>query len=341
MLYQLAKPILFQLDAEKAHYLAMNSFQLLHRLPGGAAWAKMLYGVPKHLKRPLQCMGLSFEHPVGLAAGFDKDARWIDELSNLGFAFIEVGTLTPKAQAGNPKPRLFRLKKDKALINRMGFNNGGLDAALERLKNRKSSTPIGANIGKNKITPNEEAEQDYLKGFEALYEQADYFVINVSSPNTPGLRALQDEEPLRRLLGSLQEANQKKSKPKPMLLKIAPDMNLDQLDQVTGLVQEAKLEGLVCTNTTITREDLQASDEKITAIGAGGLSGDPVRKRSTEFIRRARQIAGEDFTIIGVGGIRTAEHAAEKLEAGANLVQIYTGFVYEGPAAVKNILRGL
>ena len=286
-------------------------------------------------------MGLSFENPVGLAAGFDKDANYIDELDCLGFGFVEIGTLTPKAQPGNPQPRLFRLKPDKALLNRMGFNNRGVEAAVAKLKARKSQIIVGGNIGKNKVTANEEATRDYLIGFEALFNVVDYFVVNVSSPNTPNLRALQDKGPLLELLQTLQEANQKKSNPKPILLKIAPDLTQGQLMDIADIIKQTKLAGVVATNTTIDRDLLPTTKEEALRLGDGGLSGAPLTKYSTEIIKQLRAMLGKETAIIGVGGIMSPKDAQDKLDAGADLVQVYTGFIYNGPAFVKNINQAL
>jgi dihydroorotate dehydrogenase len=334
------KPLFFLFPAERAHYTAMSLLRTACRIPGISALMSSLFQKKSPtLKR--QLFGLTFENPVGLAAGFDKDARWVDELSTLGFGFIEIGTLTPKAQPGNEKPRLFRLPKDEALINRMGFNNGGAAAAADRLKKRKSRVIVGGNIGKNKLTPNEEAVSDYLACFETLYAYVDYFAVNVSSPNTPGLRALQEKEPLLHLLNSLQQANQRKTKRKPILLKIAPDLTDDQLNDIIDIVRESKIDGVIATNTTISRESLSTAAGEVEAIGMGGLSGKPLTKRSTEVIRYLKTKSNNAFPVIGVGGIHTAEDAIEKLEAGADLVQVYTGFIYEGPAIVKNICSAL
>ena len=292
-----------------------------------------------NLQRTL--FGLSFENPVGLAAGFDKDARWIDELSTLGFGFIEIGTLTPKAQPGNEKPRLFRLPEDHALINRMGFNNGGVMDATERLKKRKSNVIVGGNIGKNKVTENEQAVNDYLICFEALFPHVDYFAVNVSSPNTPGLRALQEKKPLLEILLRLQEVNNVKPKRKPILLKIAPDLTDEQLNDIIDIVAESKIDGVIATNTTISRESLKTTTTEISAIGAGGLSGLPLSKRSTEVIRYLKQKSHNAFPVIGVGGVHSAEDAMEKIQAGADLIQLYTGFIYEGPGLVKSICSRL
>ncbi len=289
----------------------------------------------KKLERTL--FGIHFKNPVGLAAGFDKDAKLIDELACFGFGFIEIGTLTPKEQAGNEKPRLFRLPQDQALINRMGFNNGGVLAAVERLKKRKSDVIIGGNIGKNKITPNENAFEDYAYCFETLYPYVDYFVVNVSSPNTPGLRELQEKEPLKHLLLGVKALSLTKERPKPILLKIAPDLNESQLNDVVAVLQETKTDGVIATNTTISRLGLFTDDTLLTAMGIGGLSGKPLSNRSNEVISFLRARLGKDFPIIGVGGIMTPNDATEKLKAGADLIQIYTGFVYEGPGFVRGI----
>ena len=281
--------------------------------------------------------GLTFKNPVGLAAGFDKNALLFDEFSNYGFGFIEVGTVTPKPQPGNPKKRIFRLKADEALINRMGFNNDGVDVVVERLRHRKTDVIIGGNIGKNKVTPNENAIDDYLICFEKLFEVVDYFVVNVSSPNTPNLRALQDKEPLTELLQTLQNENLKKEKPKPILLKIAPDLTDSQLMDIIDIINTTKIAGVIATNTTISREGLQSEYKNET----GGLSGKPVKDRSTEVIRFLAEKSGKSFPIIGVGGIHSAEDAKEKLDAGADLIQLYTGFIYEGPGLVKKINKSL
>jgi dihydroorotate dehydrogenase len=299
-------------------------------------WQKSEFRVDHHsLER--EVLGLKFKNPVGLAAGFDKNARLIDELACFGFGFIEIGTLTPKAQPGNPKPRLFRLPKDQALINRMGFNNDGVEAAVIRLKRKKSDVIIGGNIGKNKNTPNEEAFNDYKICFEALYPYVDYFVINVSSPNTPGLRDLQEKGPLKKILTEVNALNLATGKPKPIFLKIAPDLTASQLDDVIEILQETGTKGVIATNTTISREGLLTSVEEITKIGAGGLSGKPLKDRSTEVIRYLRVKLGPDYAIMGVGGIISTMDAVEKIKAGADLIQIYTGFVYEGPEFVKKI----
>lgn len=280
--------------------------------------------------------GLTFKNPVGLAAGFDKDAKLYNELSNFGFGFIEIGTLTPKPQVGNPKKRLFRLKEDQAIINRMGFNNGGVEEAVERLRKNKGVL-VGGNIGKNKVTANEDAVKDYVICFNALFDHVDYFVVNVSSPNTPNLRALQDKEPLTKLLNTLRELNKEKEGSKPILLKIAPDLTDEQLLDIIEIVATTKIDGVIATNTTISREGLESSNKG----EMGGLSGKPLTNRSTEVIRFLSEKSNQSFPIIGVGGIHTANDAIEKIKAGAALVQIYTGFIYEGPGLIRDINKAL
>ncbi len=340
MYKQLIKPIFFLFEPETIHHLVFRTIKFVSAIPGVPVLIKSFYVVSdKRLERKL--FGLTFPNPVGLAAGFDKDARLYDELGYYGFGFIEIGTLTPKAQPGNEKPRMFRLPEDEALINRMGFNNEGVDAAVQRLKKRKTKIIIGGNIGKNKVTPNEEAVSDYEKCFEALFDHVDYFVVNVSSPNTPNLRALQDKEPLTKLLVRVKELNEQKKNPKPILLKIAPDLTNEQLDDIIEIVNETKIDGLIATNTTISRENLKTDLSKVQAMGAGGLSGKPVTQRSTEVVKYLSDKSNKAFPIIAVGGVHTAEDAIEKLNAGASLVQVYTGFIYEGPGIVKRINKGI
>jgi dihydroorotate dehydrogenase len=307
------------------------------KIPGAAFLIRKIYCI-EHPALERKVFGLTFKNPVGLAAGFDKDAKLYKELSNFGFGFIEIGTLTPKGQAGNPKKRLFRLKDDQAIINRMGFNNLGVDEAVERLKKNKNIL-IGGNIGKNKLTPNENAVDDYIYCFDALFDYVDYFVVNVSSPNTPNLRALQDKEPLTQLLSVLKKRNDENEKPKPILLKIAPDLTDDQLLDIISIMAEVKIDGVIASNTTLSRANLK-SPEQLTQE-AGGLSGKPLQNRSTEVIRFLSEKSNKAFPIIGVGGVHKPEDAIEKLEAGAALVQLYTGFIYEGPAAVRNINRAI
>lgn len=335
MYNRLVKPILFLFDPEKVHYFSFFMIKVLSAIPGVSSLIRGLYQV-KHPALEREVFGLKFPNPVGLAAGFDKNAVLYKQLSNFGFGFIEIGTLTPKGQPGNPKKRLFRLKEDQAIINRMGFNNEGVDDAVKRLKKNKNIL-IGGNIGKNKITPNEEAINDYIYCFNALFDYVDYFVVNVSSPNTPNLRALQDKEPLTHLLATLKDLKDKKENPKPILLKIAPDLTNEQLTDIVDIVTTVKIDGVIATNTTLSRDGLQSAHK----TEAGGLSGKPLSKRSTEVIRFLVKESKNAFPIIGVGGIHTPEDALEKLDAGAALVQLYTGFVYEGPAAVRNINRAL
>lgn len=330
------KPLLFKINPEKAHYLTFDLLKLSLGNALGRLAGRSLFNF-SHPSLKKQLFGLTFENPIGLAAGLDKDAKAFNELSCLGFGFIEIGTLTPKPQPGNAKPRLFRLPKDQALINRMGFNNEGVDAAAIRLKNRKSNTIIGGNIGKNKSTSNEHAILDYEYCFKALFDVVDYFVVNVSSPNTPNLRELQDKEPLTLLLNHLQKINDLKPKRKPILLKIAPDLTNSQLDDIIEIVASTKIDGIVATNTTIAREPLTYTHKEIENFGMGGLSGKPLTKRSTEVIAYLKTKSNNAFPVIGVGGIHSPEDAIEKIKAGADLIQLYTGFIYEGPALIKAI----
>lgn len=339
-MYTLLRSILFLFDPEKVHYFTTKLLNVVLSIPGSkAVFRKMYCSDDKRLNR--EVFGLKFDNPIGLAAGFDKNASIYNNLSYCGFGFIEIGTVTPKGQPGNEKPRLFRLKPDEAIINRMGFNNEGVDAAVEELKKRKTNLIIGGNIGKNKLTPNDEADSDYLIAFNALHPYVDYFVVNVSSPNTPNLRELQEKEPLKKLLQSLKDENSMKAIQRPILLKIAPDLTNEQLDDIIEIVQETKIDGVVATNTTIDRSGLKTPKETVDSIGAGGLSGKPLASRSTEVIRYLSTHSNNSFPIIGVGGIHSAEDALEKLEAGASLLQIYTGFIYEGPALIKKINKAI
>lgn len=339
-MYQLIKPLLFQFDPEKVHYFVTRNLKRFNRFPGGTAISRMLWDLEdKRLEK--EVFGLKFNNPVGLAAGFDKNAEMIFEMGNLGFGFVEVGTVTPLPQPGNLKPRMFRLPTDKALINRMGFNNQGVDVAAERIaayrrdaKKSQKGLIIGGNIGKNKVTPNEEAVNDYIKCFDRLFDVVDYFVVNVSSPNTPGLRALQEKEPLMHILNTLQQRNSKNGISRPILLKIAPDLTNEQLDDIVDIVKETRIAGIIATNTTIVREGLKS--EKLSGE-TGGLSGKPLTERSTEVIRYLSKKSNGAFPIIGVGGIHSPEDAMEKLKAGASLIQLYTGFIYEGPGLIKRI----
>ncbi|WP_164121957.1 MULTISPECIES: quinone-dependent dihydroorotate dehydrogenase [Sphingobacterium] len=337
-MYKFVKPIFFSMNPEKAHYTVTGGLRTFSKIWGAKALLKSIYSVSDpRLER--EVFGLKFKNPVGLAAGFDKNAEYIEDMARFGFGFIEIGTVTPKPQPGNDKPRMFRLVNDEALINRMGFNNQGADVAAGRLKHLKDreGVIIGGNIGKNKVTPNEEAVNDYIYCFHALYDYVDYFVVNVSSPNTPGLRDLQEKEPLMRILDTLQQLNLGKPKPKPILLKIAPDLTDSQLDDIVEIVNETKIAGVIATNTTISRAGLK-SDPKL-LNEAGGVSGKPLTNRSTEVIRYLSQKSNQAFPIIGVGGIHSGADALEKLNAGASLIQIYTGFIYEGPALVGDICK--
>ena len=332
MMYKfLIRPVLFRFDPEDVHHFTFSFLKFIQRIPFVAHLFRSLY-VVKSPALEREVFGIKFPNPVGLAAGFGKDAKLYKELSNLGFGFIEIGTLTPKAQSGNEKKRLFRLKEDSAIINRMGFNNQGVWEAAKRLRENKNVL-IGGNIGKNKVTPNEDAIYDYEICFDALYSVVDYFVVNVSSPNTPNLRELQDKEPLKNLLQSLQNKNLSKPRTRPILLKIAPDLSDEQLLDIIEIVKETKIAGVIATNTTIARHHLNSENQK----EMGGLSGKPLKGRSTEVIRFLSEKSGKAFPIIGVGGIHSPEDALEKLEAGASLVQVYTGFIYEGPGLVKKI----
>ncbi len=334
------RPLLFHFDPEAVHYFTFNFLKIVCKIPGVKFLMLFLYSNrEKKLEREL--FGIKFQSPVGLAAGFDKDAKLIDELACFGFGFIEIGTLTPKPQLGNNKPRLFRLPKDQGLINRMGFNNSGVSLAVNRLKKRKSNVIIGGNIGKNKVTSNENAFDDYKICFEELYPYVDYFVVNVSSPNTPGLRELQEKEPLKKLLAAVKQLSLAKPKPKPILLKIAPDLTDTQLSEIVEILIETKTDGVIATNTTISRDGLATDVNEIKQIGNGGLSGKPLAERSNEVISFLRVRLEKNYPIIGVGGVMSVNDALEKIKAGADLIQIYTGFVYQGPAFVKKINRAL
>lgn len=339
-MYRLIKKLLFLLPPEKAHAVAMGACTTLAALPFGKALLRKCFCY-SHPSLQRELFGLTFANPVGLAAGFDKDARYVDTLACLGFGFVEIGTVTPLAQPGNPPPRLFRLPADQALVNRMGFNNGGAAAAAGRLRLRGSRIVVGGNIGKNKLTPNERAAEDYEKCFRELYPVVDYFVVNVSSPNTPGLRSLQEKEPLRQLLHRLQALNREQQVPRPLLLKIAPDLSTEQLDDIVEIAFETGLSGLVAVNTTTGRDGLSTPPAEVEAMGPGGLSGRPLSTRSTEVIRYLHRKTAGRMPLIAVGGIFTAEDVREKLSAGASLVQLYTGFIYEGPGIAAAIGRRL
>lgn len=344
-MYFLLKPILFLFDPEKVHYFVTRNLKRVNRFPGGAALSRAIWDVnDRRLEK--EVFGLKFKNPVGLAAGFDKNAELMGEMANIGFGFVEIGTVTPLPQPGNPQPRMFRLPSDGALINRMGFNNFGVDVAAERIatfrknaKGAQKSLIIGGNIGKNKVTPNEDAVSDYIKCFDRLFDVVDYFVVNVSSPNTPGLRELQEKEPLMQLLNTLQQRNSKNGISRPILLKIAPDLTNSQLDDIVDIVQQTGIAGIIATNTTISRENLTAADSLKSEMG--GLSGKPLTRRSTDVISYIFKKSQGSFPIIGVGGIHSAGDAMEKLNAGASLVQLYTGFIYEGPGLIGRINKKL
>lgn len=333
------KPLFFLFPPELAHHITVTIFKVLLKIPLLSSLIQGYFRV-EHPELKRFFLGLSFSNPVGLAAGFDKDGKYLDTMSALGFGFIEIGTITPLPQPGNAKPRLFRLPKDLALINRMGFNNEGIQPLITRLKNRPKNLIVGGNIGKNKNTSQEEAVLDYGHSFRQLFPYVDYFAVNVSSPNTPGLRQLQEREPLEQLLLYLQEIN-KELGGKPILLKIAPDLNFEELDDILYIVQKAQLDGVIATNTTISREGLTTDSAIINEIGNGGLSGKPLKKRATEVIRYLSQKSNGQLFIIGVGGIFSAEDALEKINAGASLIQVYTGLIYEGPSLVKKINKGI
>ncbi len=336
-LYPLAKSFLFQLDPEEAHHFTIHQLQLAGKIP--SLLRVLAGGEVKHPSLHRNLWGIDFPNPIGLAAGLDKNGEAIDEFGAMGFGFVEIGTITPRPQPGNDKPRLFRLVKDKALINRMGFNNVGAEVAAEKLKRRKSSVVVGANIGKNKITPNEEAVRDYVFCFKTLFDYADYFAVNVSSPNTPGLRELQDKDSLSTILNTLQEINHSKEKTKPILLKIAPDLTNEQISEVISVVQQTKIQGIIATNTTIAREGISYGTKEVEDFGAGGLSGMPLTQRATEVIRYIK--TNSDIPVIGVGGIMSVQDALDKLNAGADLIQLYTGFIYAGPQLIRNINQTL
>ena len=338
-MYKLLKNTLFLLPAEKAHTLTMYLLKLSFKIPVIKNIILNLFKVnSKKIEKKL--WGITFPNPVGLAAGFDKNANYLDELSCFGFGFIEIGTVTPLPQAGNPKPRLFRLISDEAIINRMGFNNEGVKSVVKQLKNRPKNLIIGGNIGKNKNTPNEKASADYITCFDELFDYVDYFVINVSSPNTPNLRELQEKKPLTALIKAVQERNKLKKKSKPLLLKIAPDLSDDQLIDILSICDDTQLDGLIATNTTLSRNLLKEQPESIKKMGAGGLSGLPLADRSTEVIKFLRS-KNKKIPIIGVGGIGDVSKALEKIDAGANMIQIYSGFVFQGPSLIKKINEAL
>ena len=332
------RPLLFCLPPETAHRWTMAALRIFSILPFGPSVVKLFSGKAPH-SEPVVVSGLTFPNPVGLAAGLDKDAEAVAALGALGFGFVEVGTLTPKPQPGNPQPRLFRLPKDRGLINRMGFNNHGVVAAAQRLKNRPAGLVVGGNIGKNKDTPNELAAQDYVLSLRALHPVVDFFTVNVSSPNTPGLRALQSLEPLRNLLSEVLQERDLHQPRRPVWVKLAPDLTNEELVDTAQLIVSAGADGIIATNTTLSRSGLGTDPLKVEQMGTGGLSGAPLRQRSTDVIRVLRGAVGPDFPLIAVGGVLSGQDAREKKEAGATLVQVYTGLIYEGPQLVHDCIR--
>jgi dihydroorotate dehydrogenase len=336
----LIRPILFLFDPEKVHYFTFSVIKFLHKIPFVPGIIRSMYQVnDKRLERNL--FGITFKNPVGLAAGFDKNAVIYNELANFGFGFIEIGTVTPKGQVGNPKKRLFRLKDDQGIINRMGFNNEGIAPAIENLKKNKGKVIIGGNLGKNTATKPENYTEDYCEVFKALHPYVDYFVLNVSCPNVGSHAKLNDKDYLIELISTVQELNTKETKQKPILLKIAPDLNNTQLDEIIELVAKTKIDGVIASNTSTTRDNLKASKERLNEIGNGGVSGQPIKAQSTKVIQYLADNSNKAFPIIGVGGIHSAADALEKIEAGADLVQIYTGFIYEGPSLIKRINKAI
>ncbi|MFN4300044.1 MAG: quinone-dependent dihydroorotate dehydrogenase [Thermaurantimonas sp.] len=339
-MYSAVRRLLFTLEPEKAHHLTMSALSALYSIPFGELLLRKTFYTPDY--KPFDWKGLHFRHPIGLAAGFDKDGKYLAPLSALGFSFIEVGTVTPLPQPGNERPRLFRLPADRALINRMGFNNEGVHALAARLKKEKpKNLIIGGNIGKNKITPNDEALRDYVTCFEVLHEHVDYFTVNVSSPNTPGLRALQDKKPLEEIITHLRKHPLQSAIYKPVLLKIAPDLTDEQIDDIAEVCANTGLDGIVATNTTISRDGLKTPKSQVNSIGSGGLSGLPIQKASDEVLVKIAKRISTDTLLIGVGGIFTADDVQRKFDSGARLVQVYTGFVYEGPRMVQQIVKNL
>lgn len=338
MYRHIIRPLLFKISPEKIHHMIVNILRIGHYIPGFRAILRGIYSY-KHPSLEREVFGIKFPNPVGLAAGFDKDAEVYNELGCMGFGFIELGTVTPKPQPGNPKPRLFRLTEDQALINRMGFNNKGIDAMVKNLKKRHPKTIVGGNLGKNTLTPNEQAPADYLRSFRVLYEFVDYFVINVSCPNVTDLCVLQEKDNLKGILKDLIEFRRGQNIYRPILLKISPDLSYTQIDQMIEVMKESRIDGIVATNTTTSREGLGTDAEHVAKLGNGGLSGKPLTERSREIVRYVHEKTEGAFPIIGVGGIMTEDDAAAMLEAGASLVQIYTGFIYEGPKFAKRICK--
>mgnify|MGYP006164974537 FL=1 len=332
----LVRTLLFSFDPEWVHYFSLNALKLINKIPLSSWVIRKIYSY-ENSSLEKELFGIKFKNPVGLAAGFDKNGKYIKELSNLGFGFIEIGTITPKPQPGNPKKRLFRLQNDSAIINRLGINNDGSNVCAERLKKNKPDIIIGGNIGKNTSTSNKEADADYIQNFETLHQYVDYFVLNVSCPNVSDFTKLQDVEFLKKLVPQLKKINSSKPKKKPILIKISPDLNQDQLDETIDFILSENLDGIIATNTTTTRYNLKTNKSKIEEIGNGGLSGEPLKEKSTEVIRYISKKTNSKLPIIGVGGIMNSKDALDKIEAGADLIQLYTGFIYEGPSIVKKI----
>ncbi|MGY5352797.1 quinone-dependent dihydroorotate dehydrogenase [Wenyingzhuangia sp. IMCC45533] len=336
----LIRPLFFQFDPEKVHYFTFDMIKILSKIPGVPSITRAIYKV-EDIRLEKELFGIRFQNPVGLAAGFDKNAVLFNELADYGFGFIEIGTVTPKGQVGNPKKRLFRLKDDQGIINRMGFNNDGVDAAIQNLRKNKGKVIVGGNIGKNTDIPTEQYTQDYCEVFEALHPYVDYFVLNVSCPNVGSHAKLGDKDYLLELIAAVQKLNNAKKEQRPILLKIAPDLNNSQLDEIIEIVAETKIDGVIASNTSVNRQGLRTTDERLSEIGNGGLSGKPIKERSTATVKYLSEKSNKAFPIIGVGGIHSAEDALEKINAGADLVQVYTGFIYEGPSLVKKINKAI
>ena len=336
----LVRPLLFSFDPEWVHYFTLNTLKLLNKIPFSSWLFRKIYSY-QNSSLEKELFGIKFKNPVGLAAGFDKNGKYIKEMSNLGFGFIEIGTITPKPQPGNPKKRLFRVQNDLAIINRLGINNDGNILCAERLKKNNSDVVIGGNIGKNTTTSNENADKDYIQNFEILHQYVDYFVLNVSCPNVSNFTKLQDVEFLKKLVPQLKKINSTKPKKKPILIKISPDLNQDQLDETIDLIRSENLDGIIATNTTTSRNNLKTNKSKIEKFGNGGLSGEPLKNKSTEVIRYISKKTKGNLPIIGVGGIMNPKDALDKIKAGADLIQLYTGFIYEGPSIVKKINQGI
>ncbi|MGB0776495.1 MAG: quinone-dependent dihydroorotate dehydrogenase [Flavobacteriaceae bacterium] len=340
MYKQLIRPILFKFDPETIHHFVFSAIKTGHRIPGVGPLVRSLF-THKDPSLERELFGLKFRNPIGLAAGFDKNAELYNELADYGFGFIEIGTVTPEAQEGNPKKRMFRLSKDRGLINRMGFNNKGLDAVITKLKGNKNKLIIGGNLGKNTGSMPDEYIRDYVNLAEGLHPYVNYFVLNVSCPNVGSMAKLQDKDFLMELIAAVEEVNSSKDLRRPLLLKIAPDLNQIQLDEIIDIVRDTAVDGVIASNTSTDRSGLRTSPSRIERIGNGGLSGQPIKDKSTAVIKYLAENSNKAFPIIGVGGIQTAQDAKDKLEAGADLLQVYTGFIYEGPSIVKNILKGL